>query len=247
MHPDLETLVDLHRADVELRSFDKELLALPQKKAAIEAQIVADRAALDAAKLALDGQSKDRKRLELEVQDFEAKRSKYKGQLADVKTNKEYTALLHEIENVEREIRSREDRILDAMEKVEGGQVAVKKRGVFLQGPGSDSERRRFAPSTLSIRECEARRGEVAAARQKKVETLKPDLLAEYSRILKARGTALAEAKDGACTMCHVKLRAQVYVDVKRNDAIITCSSCSRIMFFDAPPPQGALEAPLPS
>ena len=79
MLPDLETLVDLHRADVELRSFDSELQALPQKKAAIEGQIVADRAALDAAKAALDGQSKDRKRLELEVQDFEAKRSKYKG------------------------------------------------------------------------------------------------------------------------------------------------------------------------
>ena len=246
MHPDLETLVDLHRADVELRSFDKELLALPQKKAAIDAQIVADRAALDAAKLALDGQSKDRKHLELEVQDFEAKRSKYKGQLADVKTNKEYTALLHEIENVEREIRSREDRILDAMEKVEGGQVAVKKEeSSFKALEATRSQEIRALEAR--IRECEARRGEVAAARQKKVETLKPDLLAEYSRILKARGTALAEAKDGACTMCHVKLRAQVYVDVKRNDGIITCSSCSRIMYFEAPPPQGALEAPLPS
>ena len=73
--------------------------------------------ALDAAKGALDGLAKDRKRLELEVQDFEAKRSKYKGQLGEVKTNKEYTALLHEIENVEREIRSREDQILEAMEK----------------------------------------------------------------------------------------------------------------------------------
>jgi predicted nucleic acid-binding Zn-ribbon protein len=46
--------------------------------------------------------------------------------------------------------------------------------------------------------------------------------------------------------MCHVKLRAQVFMDVKHNDAIITCSSCGRILFFDAPPPQGAIEAPLP-
>lgn len=246
MHPDLETLVDLHRADVELRNFDKELRALPQKKAAIDAQIVADRAALDAAKLALDGQSKDRKRLELEVQDFEARRSKYKGQLADVKTNKEYTALLHEIENVEREIRSREDQILDAMEKVEGGQVAVKKEESSFKALEA-TRGQEIRALEARIRECEAKRSEVAAMRQKKVETLKPDLLAEYSRILKARGTALAEAKDGACAMCHVKLRAQVYVDVKRNDGIITCSSCSRIMYFEAPPPQGAIEAPLPS
>jgi predicted nucleic acid-binding Zn-ribbon protein len=246
MHPDLETLVDLHHADVELRRFDGELLALPQKKAAIEAQIVADRAALDAAKAALDGLGKDRKRLELEVSDFEAKRSKYKGQLGEVKTNKEYTALLHEIENVEREIRSREDLILDAMEKVEGGQAKVKVEEASFKAVES-TRRDEIKAIEAQIKECEGKRAASAATREKKVGALKPDVLGEYSRILQRRGTALSEAKDGACTMCHVKLRAQVYVDVKRNDAIITCSSCSRILFFNAPPPQGALEAPLPS
>jgi predicted nucleic acid-binding Zn-ribbon protein len=245
MHPDLETLVDLHRADVELRRFDSELLALPQKKAAIEAQIVADRAALDAAKADLDLLSKGRKHLELEVQDFEAKRSKYKGQLGEVKTNKEYTALLHEIENVEREIRTREDHILDAMEKVEGGQAAVKAEETAFKSVEA-SRRDEIRGLDARIREYQTKRAEAAATRERKVATLKPELLSEYSRILQRRGTALSEAKDGACTMCHVKLRAQVYVDVKRNDAIITCSSCSRIMFFDAPPPQGAIEAPLP-
>ena len=246
MHPDLETLVDLHKADVELRRFDSELAALPQKKGAIDAQIVADRAALDAAKASLDGQSKDRKRLELEVQDFETKRSKYKGQLGEVKTNKEYTALLHEIENVDREIRSREDSILEAMEKVEGGQSKVKAEEAAFKSVES-ARRDEIKSIEGKIKECEEQRAAIAATREKKVGALKPDLLAEYSRILARRGTALSEAKDGACTMCHVKLRAQVFVDVKRNDAIITCSSCSRIMFFVVPPPQGAIEAPLPS
>lgn len=245
MHPDLETLLDLHRADVEIRHFDSELQALPEKKAAIEAQIVADRAALDAAKAALDDLSKGRKHLELDVQDFEAKRSKYKGQLGTVKTNKEYTALLHEIEAVEGEIRTREDDILDAMEKVEVGQAAVKTEEASFKVLEAD---RRVEIKTIeaSIKECEKRRSEVAAVRETRAQALKPDLLAEYTRILKSRGTALAEAKDGACLACHVKLRAQVYVDVRHNDGIIMCSSCSRIMFFDAPPPQGALEAPLP-
>ena len=246
MHPDLETLVDLHHADVELRRFDGELVALPQKKAAIEAQIVSDRAALEAARAALDGLSKDRKRLELEVQDFEARRSKYKGQLGEVKTNKEYTALLHEIENVEREIRSREDLILEAMEKVEDGQARVKAEEAAFKSVEA-TRRDEIKAIEVRIKECETQRAEVAVTREKKTAALKPDLLAEYTRILQRRGVALSEAKDGACTMCHVKLRAQVFVDVKRNDAIITCSSCSRIMFFNAPPPQGALEAPLPS
>ena len=245
MHPDLETLLDLHRADVELRRFDHELSTLPEKKAAIESQILADRAALDAAKAALDDLSKGRRHLELEVSDFEAKRSKFKGHLGDVKTNKEYTALLHEIENVEREIRSREDEILEAMEKAEMGQAAVKTEEASFKVVEA-ARREEIQKLNASIKACEAGRSEVAALRETKVLTLKPDLLAEYSRILKSRGTALSEAKDGACTTCHVKLRAQVFVDVRRNDGIIICSSCSRILFFDAPPPQGALEAPLP-
>ena len=246
MHPDLETLVDLHLADVELRHFVSELAALPQRRAVIEAQIVADRTALDAAKAALDGLSKDRKRFELEVSDYEAKRSKYKGQLGEVKTNKEYTALLHEIENVEREIRSREDQILEAMERVEGGQKNVKAEEASFKAVEA-TRREEIKELDLKIQDLKARRSEVAAIREKKVAALKPELLGDYLRILQRRGTALSEAKNGACTMCHVKLRAQVYFDVKRNDAIITCSSCSRIMYFNAPPPQGALEAPLPS
>ncbi len=245
MHPDLETLVDLHHSDVELKRFDGELLALPQKKAAIEDRIGVDRATLDAAKAELDGLSKERRELEMEVQDYEAKRSKYKGQLGEVKTNKEYTALLHEIENVEREIRTREDHILDAMEKVERGQAAVKSEETAFKAVEA-SRREEIRALDAGILECQKRRAEVAAIREKRVKDLKPDLLAEYSRILQRRGTALAEAREGGCTMCHVKLRAQVYVDVKRNDSIITCSSCSRIMFFNAPPPQGAIEAPLP-
>src|SRR6185436_18089772 len=164
MHPDLETLVDLHRADVELRRFDSELAALPLKKSAIEAQIVADRAALDAAKAALDGQSKDRKRLELEVQDFEAKRSKYKGQLGEVKTNKEYTALLHEIENVDREIRAREDQILDAMEKVEGGQAAVKAEETSFKAV-EGTRREEIQAIDAKIQECQKARSAVASTR----------------------------------------------------------------------------------
>lgn len=245
MHPDLETLVDLHRADLELRRFDSELVALPQKKAAIEAQIVTERAALDAAKAELDTLAKNRKRLELEVQDFEAKRAKYKGQLGGVKTNKEYTALLHEIEAVEHEVRAREDQILDAMEKVEGGQAAVKVEEAAFKSVEVD-RRAEIKVIDAAIADTQAKREALAATREVKIKALNPERLAEYNRILKMRGTALSEAKDGACTMCHVKLRAQVFVDVKHNESIITCSSCGRILFFDAPPPQGAIEAPLP-
>jgi uncharacterized protein len=46
------------------------------------------------------------------------------------------------------------------------------------------------------------------------------------------KGLAVAEARDGLCTVCHVRLRPQVFNDVRRNDSLIQCESCTRILYF---------------
>src|SRR5512140_713722 len=120
MNADLEKLVRLHRAELEKKRLDSELAQVPRGRQALEARLAGERSRLDAARAALEASGKTRKSRESAVQDLEGKRSKYKGQLMEVKTNKEYTAMLHEIENVEREIRAREDQVLEEMEKAEG-------------------------------------------------------------------------------------------------------------------------------
>ena len=56
-------------------------------------------------------------------------------------------------------------------------------------------------------------------------------------------GIAVAEARDGICTICHVRLRPQVLNTVRRNDAITQCDHCNRILFF-VPTPAAASSAP---
>jgi len=54
-----------------------------------------------------------------------------------------------------------------------------------------------------------------------------------FERVLKARqGIAVAEAADGHCSICHVRLRPQVYNTIRRNDSIVHCDSCQRILYF---------------
>ena len=43
------------------------------------------------------------------------------------------------------------------------------------------------------------------------------------------------EARDAICTICHVRLRPQVFNNVRRNDSIIQCDSCQRILYFAQP------------
>jgi len=235
MHPDLAHLVQLQRAENELSTAVDALNDVPERKAEIEAALAAERAKLDAAREGLETSQKTRRQEEGLLQDAETKRSKYKGQLMDVKTNKEYTAMLHEIETVEREVREREDRILQEMERADELQAAVAAEEKFFREAEA-----KHAASASELEErrvhLEAERGRLTAERDEVAETLPGEVRELFVRLGRKRGVAVSEARNGSCQSCHVKLRLQLYVDVKRNDSIIQCDACSRVLFYEPQP-----------
>ncbi|HXY42254.1 MAG TPA: C4-type zinc ribbon domain-containing protein [Vicinamibacteria bacterium] len=241
MNAELEKLVRLHKVELETRRLDSELAQVPRERQELEARLTSERSRLDAARAGYEASAKARKVRESAVQDLEGKRSKYKGQLMEVKTNKEYTAMLHEIENVEREIRSLEDQILEEMEKMEALSQEVRKEEAAFKLIEGEARKERVAQDaretglqTLAQR---AREERAAAAVVVPEETL-----ARYERIARLRGSGVAEARDGICGACRVKLRVQVWVEVRRNESLIECDSCSRILYYEPPPPTVAVE-----
>jgi len=236
MNPDLEKLVRLHRVDSALKLLESELAAVPRLRQQIDDRLARDRSHLEAAKAALDGSQKARKQNEASVQDLETKRSKYKGQLMEVKTNREYTAVLHEIEGVERDIKAREDVILGEMEKAEALALDVKREEADFKAVEADTKKEkadidaRAATLAAETQRLAKERDEVAAS-------VPEELLALYRRVAKQRGTGVAEARDGMCQSCHVRMRIQIWVEVRKNDQIFQCESCSRVVFYEPPPP----------
>jgi predicted nucleic acid-binding Zn-ribbon protein len=242
MIPDLDGLIRLQAVESELRRTDGELAQLPGRQAELEARLAAERSRLETLRGSLDTSQKTRRREEGTLQDLEAKRSKYKGQLMEVKTNKEYTAMLHEIEGVEREIRSREDQILAEMENTETLATDLKKEDEVLR-----KEEARHKQDVAALegqrRELTARRERLAAEREQVAGTISADVRELFQRVAKLRGVAVAAASDGRCQECHLLLRLQMYSDLKRNDAITQCPQCNRILFYEPPAP---VEAPPP-
>jgi predicted nucleic acid-binding Zn-ribbon protein len=234
MDPDLEKLIRLQRAESELRRVEAELAEIPKVRSALEDRLAGDRARLDTARAALEACQKSRRQHEAGLQDLEVKRSKYKGQLMEVKTNKEYTAVLHEIENVEREIRALEDKILLEMERAESLAAELKREeGLFK---AAEEEGRVEARSLEArARDLEGQAGKLGGERDAIAATIPPDPLDLFQRVARRRGAAVAEARDGMCQLCHVKLRPQMYVDVKKNEGILQCPACSRILYYLPP------------
>ena len=159
----------------------------------------------------------------------------------DVKTNKEYTAMLHEIEGVEREIRGREDQILAEMERTESlGADLKREEEVFRTHEARHKQE--VAALDGRVRDLGSRRGKLAAERDEIAKTISEDVLALFHRVAKLRGVGVAEAKDGRCQECHLMLRPQMYVDLKKNEEIVQCPACNRILYYEAPVPVAAPE-----
>jgi predicted nucleic acid-binding Zn-ribbon protein len=242
MHPDLERLIRLQHAESELRRVDAGLGAIPQQKETLAARVAEERARLDASRNGLAETQKARRQLEAELQDLEGKRSKYKGQLMDVKTNKEYSAMLHEIEAVEREIRSREDRILEEMERAENLAAEVKQEErAFKEVETRHDEEVRSLDERAATLTRERERS--AAERDAVAATLSEEALTLFNRVARLRGAAVAEARDGMCQLCHMVLRPQMYVDLKRNEEVVQCPACSRILYYVPSAPVASPEA----
>jgi predicted nucleic acid-binding Zn-ribbon protein len=236
MNPDLEKLVRLHHAEAALKRAESDLAEIPRLRRAVEDRLERDRSHLDAAKAALAGSQKARKEHESVVADLKGKLSKYKGQLMEVKTNKEYTAVLHEIEGVEREIRARDDLTFGEMEKEEGLALEVKREEAGFRAVEADAKKEKAELEARAVAlEAEAER--LRKDRDAVAASVPEGALALYARVAKQRGTGVAEARGGMCQACHVRMRLQIWVEVKKNDQVFQCESCSRILYYEPPPP----------
>ncbi|MFQ5926538.1 MAG: zinc ribbon domain-containing protein [Terriglobia bacterium] len=232
MLEDLKRLIELQQIDLRLREVTHQIDQFPAQLATLDKQLRDAQAAQQARGDRLTENLKNRKKFDLEVQGLEEKISKYKGQLYEVKSNEAYRALQQEIETAEQEKRTWEDKELEAMVAAEQLEAEVKTGEAQTKQVEAEVARARQQAEA----EQQAREAEAAEFSQHQAELragIEAELLEQYDRIARAHGgIALAEAREEVCQVCLVRIRPQVYTEVKRNDQIILCDSCHRILYY---------------
>ncbi len=232
MLPDIEKLLDLQVADKEIRRLQEEIAALPRRVAVIEEKLAGTKAKLDKARAAAKADEANRKKFEAAIQDLQGKISKYRDQSLDVKTNEQYKALLHEIQFAEQEIRINEDRILEVMVNTETRDKDVKAAEVELKVETAEIEKEKEEARKITA-EDQKKLAEWNAKRDGLRKGIDDDLLRRYERVMKFRGTGLAEVRDHKCMGCQVMLRPQTYNEVRKGEEIIYCDSCQRVLYIN--------------
>jgi uncharacterized protein len=237
MTVDLTPLIQLHYLDLQIAVLNSKISGMPGQIQDLDRKLDRYRKNLQESKDLIAQNLKKRKDLEGDINLIETKRTRYKEQLDSVKTNKEYTALQHEIDGVGQAIRQIEDQILTHMEEAE----QIKVRQDEAQGALDREEKIILEDKKVVERQVEQLRGELEqlqSQRQKWIDQVPEEVMEVYDRVSRSRkGVAMAEAKNAMCMECHMRIRPQLFQEIKRNDSIITCESCSRILFY-VPPPQ---------
>jgi predicted nucleic acid-binding Zn-ribbon protein len=247
MNADLERLIALQKLDTTADAARRKLADEPEHEKALEARLEAARQRVAAAKERVAENKTARAAIEKEVAVHQGRLSKYREQAMAVKTNVEYHAIQKEIAHAQGEIKTHEDKMLERMLEADDLAAALKKAEADLGAEQKTVEADRKAMQTQHG-EMQAAVERIAAERATLVAALDKQVLLTFEQVSKKRnGIAVAEARDGVCTICHVRLRPQVFNTVRRNDAITQCDSCNRILYFVPAPAAAPDPSPQPA
>ena len=154
-----------------------------------------------------------------------------------MKTNREYGALLNELDVVKRDVRTREDEIL-ALEETStaaGAELERRNEAFPAEEAGYEEQMKEWrAEQALLTEEIAKAEAQAKALR----EELDNRLLSMFDRLSRVRaGIAVAKvdmvgAQTAACSACHVRLRPQLLSDLRLQRETVTCESCKRILYW---------------
>jgi predicted nucleic acid-binding Zn-ribbon protein len=244
MSPDLQHLIDLQRLETAIAEAKIKIAAHPQRLADADAELAAATQVLEAAKNRLKDNQEARRALEKDVALYQGRLTKFKDQQSAVKTNKEYQALGHEIETAQRDLGGVEEKVIERMVEADAIAADVTQAESLFAARRKEIDARKKA-MTEELAAVEASLASATEARTALLAKLDPRLLTTFEQVSRVRkGIAVTTAtRDGLCSVCHVRLRPQVFQQVRHNDTIIQCDSCQRILYYVPPPPpaEGAI------
>jgi uncharacterized protein len=229
----LLTLIDLQGFDTRLAALDAEAARLPRQIEAIQASLMEAKKAVEVIKTKTDTTRKDLRTKEKDLEVVTAKRTKAEARLWEVKNNTEYSAVLSEIEAIKQEKAKGEEEILGLMEiqerlAVEGREAEVRLKAREEQAQQDEAVVRK------KLAAVEKELGVLRADRNSRARELPRPLLADYEKILKARGgIAVASVNSSAiCGGCRMAIRPQAIQELKAAQAPMLCENCGRYLYW---------------
>lgn len=241
----LETVVTLQKNLDKLDDLEQRLAGMPEEMRELHQRYTSAKTEIDRLEAIIEEAGSERRTAEAASEDCATKLQHYQAQVNRVRTQREYSAILQEIDLAKEQSRALEDQALAAMERQEEAETELSSLR-----EGFDEIDRQYQVELEKWEAAKPRVAEQAETLRVAITGLKeqiprPSLLL-FDRVREFnRGQALAAVRRVQigprgpnmwhCAACNYNVRPQIVVEIKNNGSLIQCDSCKRILFIEEP------------
>jgi predicted nucleic acid-binding Zn-ribbon protein len=232
MKEEFKTICQIQVLDADIHSVRHRLEAIPQELNELNLREQEGAGAMREVGQKLAEGARVKKAWELELDSATTGLRKLHTQLPQVKTNKEYTAMQHEIEQAKAKISDIEEKILLEMDHLDALTLQEKEfsRQYDLLKKDLDGKRKALLEELAMM---EARLTGLLTQRETVVKTMPAEIASVYHRIMQGRpGTAVVPVSGASCGGCFANLPPQFINEIKKMEKLITCETCGRILVW---------------
>jgi len=229
----LALLIELQKMESTAGCITARKKDLPVQMAELETKFKEYHAGVETMREQLEGLRKRRRDKDNQLHIGQETLKRTRDRLLDVKTNKEYQSILKEIETFETKNSHMEDEIISLLDELDLLEKAVKTKEEELEAQC----RRYEEEKTKMTEELSSLVGELDVCVRKSGELRKnisADILRKYQQIKNAaRGVAVVSCWKEICNGCHMSIPPQLYNELQKSVALVTCPNCSRIIYWE--------------
>jgi len=241
---ELEKLIDLQKTDTEIRRLKGIIETAVEKRAEIELEFDQHASSISEIKNRRDTLNTERVELEKQIAENKTYLERAERNLKHSQNQKEYETAMRETDALQKQIAAFETQVVEKMTASEEVDAEIESRADEIN---SHDSKRAEALKTFDVEVAKSKKDlEIDNVKREDVfKTLPPQLASVYNRLTQRSrdGIAVAEVVNGSCSACFMSLRPQMALEVKRGDAIITCESCTRILYTVSAAPQAEATA----
>ena len=244
MNQTLQNILELQTALSGLREAEQRLHGIPDWMRELHDEHERRKAEIQTTEASAEEAAKERRTAEAAVQDAQEKLKKYQQQINKVSTQREYGALLQEIDTVKGQITSQEEQAFSSLERSEQAQkdlAALRESFREIEERYATEMTRWEAEKPGIARQVEDFKSRIADLKK----ALPKPLVSQFERILDrypAGATAAVrlitdrpgqKQREWHCSACNYRVRPQVVVEIRNGSSLVQCESCKRILFFE--------------
>ena len=226
----VDKLLVLQDRDCGIRRIHRELKDIPARKSEIEQRLSDHRAALEVAKQDLKLEMARSQELEVEIESIDERIAKLRTQQMELKTNQEFRAMESEIDTAQKEKNRLEEQGIEYMERIEAAEAEIREKEGALKSEQDDVNRDLNAMDQRTSN-MEGELTDLESQRQDLAGEIDDNWLKRYTLIFEnKKDKALVAVQHGVCAGCHMTLPPQLYHDVCKEDAMVVCNYCGRLL-----------------